>query len=238
VIKTGIGRATVLACGLAAIVLGVRARAQAQGSPASPAEAARIIGLNVGTQLHQSGVTNEVPIEKIVEGIKDGLAGTKAEPKDQQRLQGYLRSVMETVAARNQGTARAFLERKAREPGVRTTASGLEYKIIEAGKAGAASPQSTDQVTVRYRGTLLDGSEFDGSSTRGAPTTLMMGSATKGWQEALAMMKPGAKWQLFVPPELAYGAAPRPGIPGNSVLIFDLELLSVRALPAPPQAGT
>ena len=245
-IKRDFGRAVALACALAGIALGIHAQSatggqadvQARAAAASPGEAARIIGLNVGAQLHQSGITNEMPIDRIIAGIKDGLAGTKPGPQDQQHLQAYLRAVAQTVAARNQLAARAFLERNAMKPGVRTTASGLQYKILEAGDASAASAQATDRVTVRYRGTLLDGSEFDSSYQRGVPTTLIVGSVTKGWQEALAMMKPGAKWQLFVPPDLAYGAAPRPGIPGNSVLIFELELLSVNTLPIPPQAAS
>jgi FKBP-type peptidyl-prolyl cis-trans isomerase len=206
-------------------------------APATPEQAARTVGLNLGQQLRQSGVTNELPIEPIVEGIKDGLAGKAAEPGDQQHLQAYLRSVIEAVAVRNQAAAAAFLERNSREPGVKSTASGLQYTVIDGGKAAAASPRPTDQVTVRYRGKLLDGTEFDSSYKRGLPSTVIVGSVIKGWQEALTLMKPGAKWQLFVPPELGYGAAPRPGIPGNSLLIFELELLSVKPLPAPPQAG-
>jgi len=95
----------------------------------------------------------------------------------------------------------------------------------------------TDSVTVQYRGKLLDGTEFDSTYARGAPATFTVNGVIPGWQEALVLMKPGAKWQLFVPPELAYGARPQPGIPGGSLLIFDVELVSVKpsaaAAPAP-----
>jgi FKBP-type peptidyl-prolyl cis-trans isomerase len=117
------------------------------------------------------------------------------------------------------------------------TASGLQYKVIVAGDANAASPQLGDQVTVQYRGTLLDGTEFDSSAKHGGPGTFPVKAVIKGWQEALQLMKPGAKWQLFVPPDLAYGATPRPQIPGNSVLKFDVELVSVKPAPPPPHGA-
>ena len=98
-------------------------------------------------------------------------------------------------------------------------------------------------MTVQYRGKLLDGTEFDSSYARGAPASFTVGGVIKGWQEALVLMKPGAKWQLFVPPDLAYGPSPRPNIPANSLLIFDVELLSATpkpaaAAPAPGGPGT
>jgi FKBP-type peptidyl-prolyl cis-trans isomerase len=210
----------------------------AAGSSMSPEQAAHTMGVNLGEQLHRSGITNEVPIDAIVKGIKAGLAGATADPADQARLQAYLRSVTEAVAEKNARAAQAFLERNRKKPGMQATASGLQYEIIDAGNPNAASPRATDQVTVRYRGTLLDGSEFDGSARRRVPTTFVVGSVIKGWQEALGMMKPGAKWKVFVPPELGYGAAARPSIPGNSLLVFDLELVSVKALPTAPEAST
>jgi FKBP-type peptidyl-prolyl cis-trans isomerase FklB len=93
-------------------------------------------------------------------------------------------------------------------------------------------------VTVQYRGKLLDGSEFDSTYARGTPATFTVNGVIPGWQEALVLMKPGAKWQLFVPPELAYGASPKPGIPGGSLLIFDVELMSVKSSGAPAVPDT
>lgn len=192
-------------------------------------EAGYTFGVEMGEQLRQFGVTSEIPIERIVAGLKDGLSGAKAEPADQQRVQAFLRSVTEAVAARNAVAAREFLARNQRSPGVQTTASGLQYKVIAAGDAKAAAVQPTDQVTVQYRGRLLDGTEFDSSYARGAATTFQVSSVIKGWQEALGMMKPGARWELFIPPELAYGLAPRPRIPGGSLLILDVQLKGVKA---------
>jgi FKBP-type peptidyl-prolyl cis-trans isomerase FklB len=203
----------------------------------SSEEAAYTIGINLGEQLRQYGVTDEVSADKILQGLNEGLAGKKGSPADQVRLQAFLRSVTEAASAKNAVTAKEYLAHNSGTPGVKTTASGLQYKIIAPGDLKAASPQPTDLVTVRYRGTLLDGSEFDSSYKRGISATFSTNSVIPGWQEALALMKPGAKWQLFIPPELAYGAASRHGIPGGSLLIFDLELQSFKAPPAPPKVA-
>jgi FKBP-type peptidyl-prolyl cis-trans isomerase len=197
-------------------------------TPASPDEAAYMIGVNLGQQLHAFGVTNEIPIERIVEGLKDGLAGKESSTDDHRRLQAFLRSELGAVSARRAQAAQEFLEHNGKEKGVKTTASGLQYRVIEVGNLKGASPRPSDEVTVQYRGKLLDGTEFDSSYQHGAPATFAMTGIIKGWQEALALMKPGAKWQLFVPPELAYGQDSRPGVPGGSLLIFDVELQSIK----------
>ena len=138
------------------------------------------------------------------------------------------------VGAGAWGTALAdLLARNGHEKGVTTTASGLQYKVIAPGDRKAAAVAPTDAVTVQYRGKLLDGSEFDSTYARGAPVSFAVNGVIPGWQEALVLMKPGAKWQLFVPPELGYGASPKPGIPGGSLLIFDVELLSAKSSGAP-----
>jgi FKBP-type peptidyl-prolyl cis-trans isomerase len=109
--------------------------------------------------------------------------------------------------------------------------------VLAAGDLKAPAIKPADEVTVQYRGKLLDGSEFDSSYSRGVPATFKVGGVIKGWQEALVLMKPGAKWQLFVPPELAYDNSSRPGIPAGSLLIFDVELQSVKPNEAPPAAA-
>jgi len=165
--------------------------------------------------------------------LKDGLQGKRSTPADRQQVQDFVHSVMETMVVRNQAAAKDFLARNGREKGVTTTASGLEYKVILPGDRKAAAVAPTDAVTVQYRGKLLDGSEFDSTYAHGAPATFTVNGVIPGWQEALVLMKPGAKWQLFVPPELAYGVSPKPGIPGGSLLIFEVELLSVKSSGAP-----
>ena len=203
----------------------------------SPAQSGYIFGLTYGEQLRSVGITDQVAIEDIVRGLKDGLQGKKSTPADRQQVQEFVRSTMTAAITRNQAAAKDFLARNGHEKGVTTTASGLEYKIIAPGDRKAPAITPTDTVTVQYRGKLLDGTEFDSSYARGAPASFTVNGVIRGWQEALVLMKPGAKWQLFVPPELAYGGSPKPGIPGGSLLIFDVELLSAKSTSAPAGPG-
>ena len=200
---------------------------------ATPAQSGYLFGLTYGEQLHGVGITDQVAIEDIVRGLKDGLQGKKSTPADRQLVQEFVRSTMEAAIGRNQAAAKDFLARNGQQKGVVTTASGLEYKILVPGDRKAPAITPTDAVTVQYRGKLLDGTEFDSSYARGTPASFTVNGVIRGWQEALVLMKPGAKWQLFVPPELAYGASPKPGIPGGSLLIFDVELLSAKSTNAP-----
>jgi FKBP-type peptidyl-prolyl cis-trans isomerase FklB len=120
---------------------------------------------------------------------------------------------------------------------VKTTASGLQYKVEKEGTG--AQPKPTDMVTVNYRGTLIDGTEFDSSYKRGQPATFPVNGVIKGWTEALQLMKPGAKYQLFIPSTLAYGErAMGPDIGANSTLIFDVELQDVKPPPTPGPQGS
>jgi FKBP-type peptidyl-prolyl cis-trans isomerase len=199
----------------------------------TPGQAGYLFGLTFGEQLHNVGITNQVPLEDIERGLKDGLQGKKSTPADRQQVQGFVRSTMAAAITQNQTAAKEFLARNGHEKGVMTTASGLEYKVVAPGDRKAPAITPTDTVTVQYRGKLLDGSEFDSTYARGAPATFTVNGVIPGWQEALVLMRPGAKWQLFVPPELAYGASPKPGIPGGSLLIFDVELLSAKTNGAP-----
>jgi FKBP-type peptidyl-prolyl cis-trans isomerase FklB len=210
-------------------------------APAAPAESpdqtSYLFGLTFGEQMHRGGITDQVSMEAIERGIKDGLQGKRTTPADQQLLNSFVNSVLETTAARNAAAARDFLAHNAHEKGVITTASGLQYKILVPGDRKAAPIGPNDEVTVQYRGKLLDGSEFDSSYARGKPETFRVHGVIKGWQEALVLMKPGAKWQLFLPPDLGYGARLMSGIPSSSLLIFDVELLSAKstaAIAAPP----
>jgi FKBP-type peptidyl-prolyl cis-trans isomerase FklB len=202
-------------------------------APLSADQSSYLFGLTFGTQMHGVGVSDQVNFDAVARGIRDGLQGKKPTPAEQQQLNLYVRSVMETSIARNQAAAKDFLAKNTLEKGVTTTASGLQYKVVLPGDKKAAVIAPTDEVTVQYRGKLLDGAEFDSSYARGQPVTFPVNGVIPGWQEALVLMKPGAKWQLFVPPELAYGNNPKPGIPGGSLLIFDVELVSVKSKDKP-----
>jgi FKBP-type peptidyl-prolyl cis-trans isomerase FklB len=186
-------------------------------------------GLTFGAQLHSVGISNELSNEAVQRGIKDGLNGRQPTSAEMQQLQRYVRGISEAAAARNETAAAQYLARNGKEKGVVTTATGLEYKVIAPGDKKAPPITAEDQVTVNYRGKLLDGTEFDSSYERGMPATFPVNGVIKGWQEALVLMKPGAKYQLFIPPALAYGPQPKPKIPAGSLLIFDVELISAQS---------
>jgi FKBP-type peptidyl-prolyl cis-trans isomerase FklB len=215
------------------------------GAPAAPApaplsneQASYLFGLTFGEQLHSIGMSSEVTSEGIARGLKEGLQGKKASPAERQQIQEFVHTVMLASSAHNKTAGPEFLAGHGKKQGVQTTASGLEYKIEKSGDSKAPAITPEDEVTVNYRGKLLDGSEFDSSYSRGKPLDIPVNGVIKGWQEALVMMKPGAKWTLYIPADLAYGANPRPGIPGNSLLIFDIEILGVKpkqAAPVPQQ---
>jgi FKBP-type peptidyl-prolyl cis-trans isomerase FklB len=187
------------------------------------------LGLSMGEQLRAAGVSPEqVNSAHLAQGVRDALGGKKEMTEaDRDNIGNLLKS----AADNNHRAAAKFLAENAKKPGVVTTASGLQYKVLAAGSGD--SPKPTDEVTVNYRGTLLDGTEFDSSYKRGTPASFQVNRVIPGWTEALQLMKPGAKFQLFIPPQLAYDLRSRPPIPPGSMLLFDVELISVKAAPQP-----
>jgi FKBP-type peptidyl-prolyl cis-trans isomerase len=143
----------------------------------------------------------------------------------QKKMQQKQAAAKAKVASENLAKGKAFLEANKTKEGVKVTDSGLQYKVIEEGTG--ESPTASDKVRVHYRGRLVNGQEFDSSYKRGKPAEFPVTGVIKGWTEALQLMKEGAKWELYIPPELAYGTQDRPGLPGNSTLIFEVELLDV-----------
>jgi FKBP-type peptidyl-prolyl cis-trans isomerase FklB len=193
------------------------------------------IGLNFGMNFKRQNV--DLNSDAFAAGFKDGMSGRNplmseqevrdtmaAFEKDMQQKQGEM-------AQKNGAEAEKFLAANKTKEGVKTTSSGLQYKALKEGNG--AQPKSSDTVTVNYRGTLIDGTEFDSSYKRGQPATFPVGGVIKGWTEALQLMKVGSKYQLFIPASLAYGEQGRPGIPPNATLIFEVELMDVKS----PQAG-
>jgi FKBP-type peptidyl-prolyl cis-trans isomerase len=199
-------------------------------------------GLTFGAQLRSVGITGNLSDEAISRGIKDAMGGREPTQAEMQQLHAYVRGIAEAVAARNRSAASDYLARNAKEKGVVSTPSGLQYKVLAPGDKKAPMITAADTVTVQYRGQLLDGTEFDSSYSRGVPATFPVTGVIKGWQEALVLMRPGSKYRLFVPPDLAYGSAPKPKIPAGSLLIFDVEVVSAQSpsaaapkpAPAPP----
>ena len=136
---------------------------------------------------------------------------------------------MAAQQVKNMEEGKKFLEENTLKEGVVTTASGLQYQVITTNAEGK-SPKATDFVRTHYRGTLLNGTEFDSSYSRGQPAEFPLNRVIPGWTEALQLMKTGEKWKLFIPPHLAYGEnSPAPQIPANSVLVFEIELLEFTA---------
>jgi FKBP-type peptidyl-prolyl cis-trans isomerase FklB len=191
------------------------------------------LGMKMGANFNKQSVPVDPNI--LVRGLKDGLAGGKTLLTDEE-AQAAIKAVQDDLRAKQQekmkeaGEANkkegdAFLaENKAKE-GVVTLPSGLQYKILKEGTG--AKPTASDSVVCNYRGTLIDGTEFDSSYKRGQPATFPVTGVIKGWTEALQLMPVGSKWQLFIPADLAYGEPGRAGIAPNSTLIFEVELLSI-----------
>jgi FKBP-type peptidyl-prolyl cis-trans isomerase len=237
----------------AASLLGFSSLALAQGPPApatsqsqqkaeSPAriksEGSYSLGLSMGAGLRRASVdANAVSTVRLLQGLRDGLTGkVPFGPANDQSIRTLVVSARARVGHENHAAARTFLARNGKKRGIVTTASGLQYRVLKAGQG--SSPKLGDTVVVNYRGTLLDGTEFDSSYKRGQPATFVVGRVIPGWNEALRLMKPGAKWRLYVPPNLAYDLNSPPPIPPGSLLVFDVDLLAVQPQQAlPPRAS-
>ena len=191
------------------------------------------IGMQLGGSFKSQGI--EVNPDILAQAIKDTLAGSKGLLTEEEarevleKWQTDMRAKMTAKAteggAKNRKEGTMFLAANAKKEGVKTLPSGLQYKVIKAGTGQI--PKATDTVTTHYRGTLIDGTEFDSSIKRGQPASFPVGGVIAGWTEALKLMPVGSKWQLFIPSELAYGEQGRPGIPPASTLLFDIELISI-----------
>jgi len=215
-------------------------KAAATAAPAATDEKSKAsysLGVSFGTQLHSYGLgADAVSYERVMQGFKDALAGkATAGAEDGQRIQAMIQGSRAAEGAANKAAADKFLAENGKLPGVITTASGLEYKILRPGTG--EPPKATDSATVNYRGTLLDGTEFDSSYKRNEPATFTVSQVIKGWQEALLLMKPGSKVELYIPPALAYDMNSPPPIPPGSMLKFEVELLSVKPAAAGAGAG-
>src|SRR5438094_9814981 len=197
------------------------------------------IGMNIGANLSRQKV--DINSDVLAAGIKDAIAGQTQLTQDQvkdvmQQFEKDMEQKQKTAGEKNKTDGVKFLEENKKKEGVKTTASGLEYKVLKEGTG--PQPKATDMVTVNYRGTLIDGTEFDSSYKRGQPATFPLNGVIKGWTEAVQLMKVGSKYQLFVPSNLAYGErAVSPDLSANSTLIFEVELLDAKPAPTPGAAA-
>ena len=200
------------------------------------AKASYAIGVLLGNNFQQQGL--EVDPQELTRALEQVQSGQKTEMTPQE-AQAFMRQYSQTLGAKmaekNKAEGDAFLAKNKTAKGVETLPDGLQYKVITEGTG--ATPTAGDTVTVNYRGSFLNGKEFDSSYKRGEPATFPVTGVIPGWTEALEKMKVGAKWELYIPAGLAYGERGRPGIPPNSTLIFEVELLSIQAPPAPSSSA-
>jgi FKBP-type peptidyl-prolyl cis-trans isomerase FklB len=215
-----------------ALALGVSAHADEATAPRDPKLGSYQVGLLLGSQLQHSGAAKEIVVDDLVRGLKETLAGRELSAKERDAAQAYLKGTREVLANENRALARSFLAANAKQAGIVQMPSGLQYRILQEGDADGAPPMPTDQVTVRYTASLIDGTVYDRSDTHDKPATFRVNSVFKAWQEAFRLMKRGAKWQLFVPPDLGYGNNTPPMVPPGSAIIYELELLKIDP-PAP-----
>lgn len=193
------------------------------------------IGLDVGNAMKKQSI--DIDTDIFVKGFKDALSGGKKLMTDDEiretmtafsrEMADKQKETMNKLTEKNKQEGDAFLAENKKKDGVKTLPSGLQYKVITEGTG--KTPKAGDTVTVNYRGTLIDGTEFDSSFKRGQPATFPVNGVIKGWTEALQLMKEGTKWQVFIPSDLAYGDKGAGGMIGpNAVLIFDVELISIK----------
>jgi FKBP-type peptidyl-prolyl cis-trans isomerase FklB len=228
---------------LACLAAGFTTRADEQNVLKDDREkASYAIGLNLGNNLKRQEI--DADYDALIRGLKDARAGgptllneTEARAalaKFQQEFAAKQQEKRRQLAAKNKQQGEVFLAENKNKPGVITLTNGLQYKVLKDGDG--PSPKPEDSVTVNYRGTTIDGAEFDSSAKLGKPALFRVSNIFPGWAEALSLMKTGAKWQLFIPSQLAYGEAGKPPVIGpNATLLLEVELLAVH--PPPPPAA-
>jgi len=193
------------------------------------------LGYQFGTSLKMQGV--DINLDAYASAIRDALGGKEPRMSSEemqsivmgfrQRMADAQQKTLKQQGEKNLAEGKAFLAENGKKPGVKTLPSGLQYKVLSEG--AGKTPTKSDTVTVHYRGTLINGTEFDSSIARGQPATFKVDGVIPGWTEALQLMKEGAKWQLFIPPELAYGERGMPPrISPQSTLLFEVEVLAIK----------
>jgi FKBP-type peptidyl-prolyl cis-trans isomerase FklB len=185
------------------------------------------IGYQIAESVKRQGM--EVDVDSLIQAIRDDLTGTPlriSQPEMQAAVVAYQQKKFEELSDKNQKAGKKYLAANKKKPGIVELPSGLQYRIVEEGSG--EKPVSSDTVKVHYRGTLIDGTEFDSSYARGEPVTFQVANIINGWQQALILMSEGAKWQVFIPPILAYGSGGAgQNIGPNETLVFEIELVSI-----------
>ena len=187
------------------------------------------IGLNIGGNLKQQAL--DLSPALVAAGVRDALSGGKPLLTDAEvaavlmEFKKQMAGQQSAKGEKNKKDGEVFLSANGKKEGVKTLASGMQYKVLKEGKG--KKPKASDTVTTHYRGTLIDGTEFDSSYKNGEPVSFPLTDVIPGWTEALQLMAVGSKWQLFIPSGLAYGEGGQGPIPPNSTLVFDIELIGI-----------
>lgn len=201
----------------------------AQNSPDSMESISYALGILFATNLMQEGI-DDIDAAQLARGFESQLQGkaTMTAEEANKAISGFIGNKKEIASAAYKAECESFLSENKKKTGIQTTASGLQYVHETVGMG--ESPVVTSEVTVHYRGTLIDGTEFDSSYKRGEPISFPLGNVIAGWTEGLQLMKPGGKTIFYIPQELAYGANPKPNgpIPPYAALMFEVELISVK----------
>ncbi len=188
------------------------------------------IAMNMGANIARQGGV-EIDLSAFIIGLQDGLAGAKSRVSEKELRAAFETAQERAEAVAAQGAAKqaeagnAYLAENKARPGVVTTASGLQYEVLREGTG--ARPNKDQSVEVHYHGTLIDGTVFDSSVARGETISFPVTGVIPGWVEALQLMSVGSKWKLTIPADLAYGNRAQGGIPAGSVLVFEVELISI-----------
>ena len=190
------------------------------------------IGINIGHSLKAQNIP-DLNVDNMFTGIKDALEDREMRVSKEELIAAFTEiqkkeaEEKSKLAEDNLKKGESFLAENKKQQGVKVTESGLQYKIIQEGTG--SKPKADDVIVANYRGSLIDGTEFDSSYKRNEPVEFPVNRVIPGWTEALQMMPEGSKWQLFIPAKLAYGEfSPTPAIPPNSTLVFEVELLKVK----------
>ena len=208
--------------------------ALAQDLESEQGKAGYSIGVNIGMNLVNQMPMDDLDADSLVAGVRDALSGAlqMSEEEIMASIQAFSIAQQEKMSAEVEASSQAgveFLVSNGERAEVTSTASGLQYEVLEQGAAGGSMPSETDTVTVHYHGTLIDGTVFDSSVERGQPASFPLNGVIAGWTEGVQLMKVGDKFRFFIPPELAYGANGAGALIGpNATLIFDVELLEVQ----------
>ena len=193
------------------------------------------LGYQFGESMKMQGL--EINLDVYTAAIRDALAGKEGQMSSEemrsaviglrQRVAAVQQKALKEQGEKNLAEGKAFLTENGKKKGIKTLPSGLQYKVLSEG--AGKTPTKSDTVTVHYRGTFMNGTKFDSSIARGQPASFQVDGVIPGWTEVLQLMKEGAKWQLFIPPELAYGERGMPPrIPPQSTLIFEVDLLAIK----------